>query len=146
VSGALSSAFCRVLGKDSFAESRTRQSPALGNDLVYRVQGTRYRITLGKDNFTECRTLGKDGARQRAVSGRLKMTAVNLCRGSKVGTRQRGFFAECQLDDTRQRPLYRVPFLALGKVHFYFFFNFGNQTFCGMFLHYVDLHVPFWDN
>jgi hypothetical protein len=34
---------------------------------------------------------------------------------------------------------------TLGKVYFYFL-NFGNQTFCGMFLHYVDLHVPFWDN
>jgi hypothetical protein len=145
VLGPLPSAFCRALGKDSYAESRTRQSPALGNDLVYRVQDTRYIITLGKDNFTECRTLGKDGARQRAISGRPKMTTVNLCRGSKADTRQRGFFVGCQLDDTRQKPLYRVPFLALGKVHFYFF-NFGNQTFCGMFLHYVDLHVPFWDN
>jgi hypothetical protein len=115
----------------SFAEcflSGTWQSPALSNDLIYRVQDTWYRITLGKDSFTECRTLGKDGARQRAVSDCLKMTTVNLCRGSKVGTRQRGFFAECQLDDTRQRPLYRVPFLALDKIHFYFF-NFGNQTF-----------------
>ena len=36
-------------------------------------------------------------------------------------------------------------FWALGKVYFYFL-NFGNQTFCGMFLYYVDLHVPFWDN
>jgi hypothetical protein len=35
--------------------------------------------------------------------------------------------------------------LTLGKVHFYFL-NFGKQTFCGMFLHYVDLDVPFWDN
>jgi hypothetical protein len=67
VPGALPSAFCRVLGKDAFAESRTRQSLALGNDLVYRVQDTRYRNTLGKDIFAECRTLGKDGARQRAV-------------------------------------------------------------------------------
>jgi hypothetical protein len=56
---------------------------------------SRYRITLGKDSFTECRTLGKDGARQIAVSGRLKMMVVNLCRGSKVGTRHIGFFAEC---------------------------------------------------
>jgi hypothetical protein len=125
--------------------SDTRQSPALGKDLVYRVQDTRYRITLGKDSFAECRTLGKDGVRQRAVSGRLKMTAVNLCRGPKVGTRQRGFFAECQSADTRQRTLYRVLFLAIDKVYFYFL-NFGNQTFCGMFLHYVDLNVPFWDN
>jgi hypothetical protein len=29
--------FCRALGKDFFTESRTRQSPALGNDVVYRV-------------------------------------------------------------------------------------------------------------
>jgi hypothetical protein len=28
----------------------------------------------------------------------------------------------------------------------YIFFSFANQTFCGMFIHYVDLHVPFWDN
>jgi hypothetical protein len=34
---------------------------------------------------------------------------------------------------------------ALDKVYIYIFY-FGNQTFCGMFLHYVDLHVPFWDN
>jgi hypothetical protein len=141
----LPSAFCRALGKDAFAESRTRQSPAFGNDLVYRVQDTRYRITLGKDSFAECRTLGKDGARQRAVSDRLKVTVVNLCRGPKVGTRQRGFFAECQSADTRQRPLYRVSFFGTRQSIFYVF-NFGNQTFCGMFLHYVDLHVPSWDN
>jgi hypothetical protein len=36
-------------------------------------------------------------------------------------------------------------FWALDKVYFYFF-NFDNQTFCGMFLHYVDLHVLFWNN
>jgi hypothetical protein len=105
VPGPLPSVFCRAPDKDSYAESHTRQIPALGNDLVYRVQDTRYIITLGKDNFTECRTLGKDGARQRAISGRPKMTAINLCRGSKADTRQRGFFAECQLDDTWQRPL-----------------------------------------
>ena len=95
---------CRVLFVGHSAKSRTR-----------------YRITLGKDRFTECRTLGKDGARQRVVSGRLKMTAVTLCRESKVGTRQRGFFAECQLDDTRQRPLYRVPFFGTRQSTFLFF-------------------------
>jgi hypothetical protein len=40
--------------------------------LVYRVQDTRHRTTLGKDLFAECQTLGKEGARQRAVSGRHK--------------------------------------------------------------------------
>jgi hypothetical protein len=34
---------------------------------------------------------------------------------------------------------------TLGKVYFYFF-DFVSQTFCGMFLHYVDLHVSFVDN
>ena len=55
------------------------------------------------------------------------------------------YFAEC-------------PEMTLGKVGFaecllqtldkpYFcFLHFGYQTFYGMFLHYVDLHVPFWDS
>jgi hypothetical protein len=46
-------------------------------------------------------------------------------------------FAECRVlpFDTRQS----TPW-TLDKVYFYFFY-FANQTFCGMFLHYVDLHV-----
>jgi hypothetical protein len=71
VSDSLPSAFCRALGREGFAESRTRQSPALGNELIYRVQDTRHRTTLGKDMFAEC-PLGKEGSRQRAVSGRPK--------------------------------------------------------------------------
>jgi hypothetical protein len=67
--------------------------------------------------------------------------------------------AECPLGDTRQIYFYNslpsVNQLALGKgcfaechfwtvskVHFYFFY-FLNQNFCGVFLHYIDLHVPF---
>jgi hypothetical protein len=113
----LASAFCRALGKEAFAESRTRQSPALGNALVCRVQDTGYKNTLGKEVFAESRTLGEGGARQRAVSGRLKLTVVNQRRPAK----SRKYSAK-------------------------YFFIFLNQTFCGMFLHYVDLHVPFWDN
>jgi hypothetical protein len=30
--------------------------------------------------------------------------------------------------------------------HIFIFFDFVSQTFCGMFLHYVDLHVSFVDN
>jgi hypothetical protein len=142
----LPSAFYRALSKEAFAESRTRQSPALGNELVYWVQDTRHRNTLGKDMFAEWQTLDKGGARQKAVSGRLKLTAASLCRGPRTDTRQRGFFVECQIFGTRQRPLYRVSSLDTRQSIFLFFFNFGNQIFCGMFLHYVDLHVPFWDN
>jgi hypothetical protein len=36
-------------------------------------------------------------------------------------------------------------FWMLGK-YFFIFFSFPNQTFCGMFLHYIDLHVPFLHN
>jgi hypothetical protein len=108
----------------SFAEcflSGTRQSPTLGNEVVYRVQDTRHRNTLGKDVFAECQTLSKGGAWQRAVSGCLKLTVVNLCRGPVVGTRPRGFFAECQPAGTRQRPLYRVSFLGTRQSIFLFF-------------------------
>jgi hypothetical protein len=74
----------------------------------------------------------------------------------------KGDFAECQPGDTRQRFChYTLPsvtlltlgkalfaechLLILGKVYFHFFY-FVSQTFCGMFLHYVDLHVSFVDS
>jgi hypothetical protein len=84
VPNSLPSAFCRALGKDFFAESRTRQSPALGNDVVYRVQDTRY-----------TNTLGKGGSRQRAVSGRSKADGrqpLSRAEGRALG---KDFFAEC---------------------------------------------------
>jgi hypothetical protein len=124
----LPSAFSRTLDKEVFAESRTQQSPALGNELVYRVQDTRHRNTLVKHMFAEWQTLGKGGARQRAVSGRLKLTAVSLCRGSRADTRQRGFFAECQISGTRQRPLYRVSSLDT-RQSIFLFFKFWQQNF-----------------
>jgi hypothetical protein len=74
----------------------------------------------------------------------------------------KGVFAECHPGDTRQRFChYTLPsvtlltlgkalfaechLLTLGKVYFHFFY-FVSQIFCGMFLHYVDLHVSFVDN
>jgi hypothetical protein len=94
-SGFLPSAFYRALGKDPFAECRPRQSPALSKEIIYRVQDTRHSEALGKERFAETQTLGKDGSRQRAVSGHLQLTAISLCRGPKVDTRQSRFFAEC---------------------------------------------------
>jgi hypothetical protein len=52
--GAFMSVFCRSLDKEVFAEYRTRQIPALGNDCVYREHDSQHRKTLGKDNFAEC--------------------------------------------------------------------------------------------
>jgi hypothetical protein len=73
-----------------------------------------------------------------------KLTAASLCREPRVGTRQRDFFAECQIVGTRQRTLCRVS--SLDTRQSIFFFDFVSQTFCGMFLHYVDLHISFVDN
>jgi hypothetical protein len=99
----LPSAFYQTLSKEDFAESRTRQSPALGKELVYRVQDTRHSEALSKDSFAERQTLGKDGSRQRSVSGHLQLTSVSLCREPPAGTRQSRFFAECHIAGTRQR-------------------------------------------
>jgi hypothetical protein len=67
----LPSAFCRTLGKEDFVECCTRQSPALGNDGVYREQDSRHRNALDKVFFAECQTLGEGDARQRAINSRL---------------------------------------------------------------------------
>ena len=83
-------------------------------------------------SFAERQTLGKDESWQRAVSGRLQLTFVSLCRVSNIWHSANIVFAEC-------------PMQTLGKAYFYFFY-FGHQTFCGVFLHYVDLQVPFWYN
>jgi hypothetical protein len=82
----------------------------------------------------------KPGTRQRAVSSRLYLTAVifaeyrSLTLGKEASlpsvlrlTLGRACCAECHS-------------WTLGKIFFYFF---SNQTFCAIFLRYIDLHVPF---
>jgi hypothetical protein len=64
VRGALSNVFCRALDKEVFAECCSRQSPALGNDRIYREQDSRQRNTLGKEIFAQ--TLDE---RQRSAKG-----------------------------------------------------------------------------
>jgi hypothetical protein len=113
-----------------------------------------------KSLFTECWALGTGphstktrlpsvkhsakGALGKGPSAAVpKLTAVSLCRKPTVGTRQRVFFAECQIVGTRQRRLCRVSYLDTRQSIFFYFVS---QTFCGMFLHYVDLHVSFVDN
>jgi hypothetical protein len=129
-----------------------------------RVPASLPRAALGKARlsatslFTECWTLG---TRTHSTKTRLpsvkhsakvalgkgpsaavpKMTVVSLCREPRVGTRQRVFFAECHILGTRQRTLCRHS-----AKYIFIFLDFVFQTFCGMFLHYVDLHVSFMDN
>jgi hypothetical protein len=88
--------------------------------------------------FTECRTLGtgphsaktclpsvKHSAKVALGIGPsaavLKLTAVSLCREPRIGTRQRGFFAECQICGTRQRTPCRVSSQDTRQSIFLFF-------------------------
>jgi hypothetical protein len=73
--------------------------------------------------FAECQTLGKEGARQRAVSGRPKAD------GRQSLPRADGWHSA-------KRLLCRVSSLDTRQSTFLFFFCFCPQTFCGMFLHY----------
>jgi hypothetical protein len=132
----LLSAFCRALGKVLFS------------------------VTIA---FTESRTLGterhsaktvlpsakhstNDDSRQRVVSSPSIADDRYLCRVSGFGTRQRSYFAECRKPDTRQTILCRVPSLDTRQSIFLFFILFSTKLFCGLFLHYVDLHDLFWHN
>jgi hypothetical protein len=79
-------------------------------------------LALGKGFFAECLSVG---TRQRLDLGFLKKTLPRAARQA-LG---KAFFAECPSWGTRQ--------------NIFKFFYFVYETFCGMFLHYVDLHVPF---
>jgi hypothetical protein len=46
------------------------------------------------------------------------------------------------MGDTRQIILCRVPYIDT-RHSLFPFFSFSSQTFSGLFLHCVDLHVPF---
>jgi hypothetical protein len=133
VLGALPSAFYQALGKVlllvmiAFTESRT-----LGKGRHSA------KITLPSAKHS-----AKPGAQQRAVSSRLYLTVV--------------IFAECRaLTLRKEYTLPSVLRLTLGRAccaesHSWtldkvYIFSFPNQTFCDMFLHYVDLHIPFWHN
>jgi hypothetical protein len=113
-----------------------------------------------KSSFTECGTLGTErhSSKTDLPSGNTRQrlrSAKGLQRPSKAdgrqplpraGTRQKGFFAECHISGTRQIRSLPSVFFGHSAKHIFIVFNFGYQTFCGMFLHYVDLHVSFWDN
>jgi hypothetical protein len=124
-----------------FAECRTLcRVPFVGHSAKEALP----KATLGElllsvtSWFAECRTLGtgelsakpclpsvKHSAQVALGKGSSaavpKLTAVSLCRVPRVGTRQRGFFAECQIVGTRQRTLYRVSSLDTRQKHIFIF-------------------------
>jgi hypothetical protein len=112
--------------------------------------------------FTECRTLDTEklSAKTRLPSGKhsakaalgkgpsaavLKLMAVSLCQGLRSALDKEASLPSAKYLTLGKELFTECLLWTLSKGYFYFF-NFGNQTFCAMFLHYVDLHVPFWDN
>jgi hypothetical protein len=122
--------------------------------IGHSAKSTLPRAALGrvlrsvKSLFTECRALDTAKHSANTVLPSVKHSA-NMALG-------KGSLAPSTTDGRQSLP--SVKYLALGKESLcrvsyvdtrqsiFLFFYFGHQTFCGMFLHYVDLHVPFWDN
>jgi hypothetical protein len=107
-----------------FAECCTWQSPALGNDRIYREQDSRHRKTLGKEIFAECQTLGEW---RHSTKGRQPPSIADgryLCRAPGFGTRQRSLFAKCLMYDTRHSTLCRVSPLDTQEKYIFIFFFF----------------------
>jgi hypothetical protein len=126
----LPSAFYRALGKEGFAESRT----LLCRELHSVKLGSRQRASLPSAGHSTqdptrqrhvCRAHSAKVALGKGPSAAVpKLTAVSLCREPRVGTRQRVFFAECQLVGTRQRTLCQVS--SLDTRHSIFLFCLPN--------------------
>jgi hypothetical protein len=144
------SALCRVLSIGHSAK-KSLSSAALGKVPLSVTTAFTESRTLDTGRYSAKTTLpsvkhsAKGNTRQRAISSRLYLTTI--------------IFAERRaLALGKEATLPSVPRLTLGKecfaeCHswtldkvFFYFFYFTNQTFCGMLLHYVDLHVPFLHN
>jgi hypothetical protein len=114
------------------------------NPSLYRVPNNLPSATLHKlrlsvtSLFTECRTLGtclhsaktcvpsvKHSANKALGKGPsaavLKLTAVSLCREPRTDTRQRGFFAECQILGTRVKKTLPSVFYRHSANHIFVF-------------------------
>jgi hypothetical protein len=138
--GILDFAECRTLCRVPFVGHSAKTAlprAALGEFLLSVTSWFTEYKTLGTGELSAktCLSSVKHSAKMALGKGPsaavIKLTAVSLCRGPRVGT--------------RQRILYRVSSLDTQQSLFYFL-DFVPQTFCGMFLHYVDLHVSFVDN
>jgi hypothetical protein len=130
VLGALPSGFCRA----PHSTKKSLSSAALEKVLLSVA------IT-----FTERRTLGIGRHSTKCRQQPFIADGRYLCRVSGFGTRLRTYFVECNPSDTRQTMLCRVPTLDT-RQSIFLFFSFSNQTFYGLFLRYVDLHVQFLHN
>jgi hypothetical protein len=89
-------------------------------------------------SFTESETLGIEWHMEKPPLSSVKLSA-------KRDARQRVVSSRLSKLTLGKSVFCRVSFLTLDNVYFYFF-SLSHQTFCGLLLHYVDLHVRFWHN
>jgi hypothetical protein len=145
---------CRRLYRVLFiGHSANRTLPRAALDKVLRSV---------KSLFTECGTLGtQKHSANTALPSDEHSTKMALGKGPLVavyGWRPSAFAEGRSPALGKAYSLPSVNYLTLGKESLYrvfsvgtrqsifLFFYFSNQTFCDVFLHYIDLHIPFWDN
>jgi hypothetical protein len=132
-----------------------------GTLFVQGVRNDQSHITTGIRGFAECRPLCRVSFVGHSANKSLPRTALG-----KVWLSVTSLFTECRTLDTGRHSaktglssVKHSAKVALGKgpsvavlkltaVSLYrvYFLDFVSQTFCGMFLHYVNLHLSFVDN
>ena len=137
---AVGAAACRAGGREG-SERREREKRARRAVKLPSLPSARD-LALGKDFFK----IFKNKLCQVPDLGHSAKTPLLSASSRALG--KDVFYRLCRVPTDRHSAKPSLPsanWTALGKVYFIFFI-FGNQTFYGVFLHYVDLQVPFWYN
>jgi hypothetical protein len=87
----------------------------------------------------------KSDSWQRTVSSRLQLTVVIFAKCGVSALGKAAFLPSGLRPTLGKLSFAECHQWTLDKLYFYFF-SFPTQTFCRMFLHYLDLHVPFLHN
>jgi hypothetical protein len=144
------SALCRVLFVGHSAKKHLL-SAALGKVLFSVTNSFAESRTLGKELHSTKISLSSAKHSAKAALGKGPSAAIYNWRPLAFAERRAlSLGKEASLPSVNRLTLGKKCFAechswTLGKL-FFFLFSFPNQTFCAMFLHYVDLHVPFWHN
>jgi hypothetical protein len=107
---------------------------------LYRMLDTRHSTPSAKTRLPSV----KGGARQRPVSGRPKADGRQSLPRAEDWHSAKSLL--CRVPNSGYSAKDSLPSVFSRQSAKYIFFDFVSQTFCDMFLHYVDLHVSFVDN
>jgi hypothetical protein len=127
---------------------RVPHSVKLGSRQRAPLPSAEHSVQGGTRQRQVCRVSNtrQSGSRQRAVSGRPRAD------GRQSLPRANGWHSAkrllCRVPHSRHSAKHSLSSVISrhSTKYIFIFFNFVSQTFCGMFLHYVDLHVSFVDN